>query len=81
MPYVAYADDYNNGATVMMFDGNTWIPVGDKGLPSTSFQSSYTSLAIDENDVPYLALRDGGHAQKLTVMKYNGEEWENVGDA
>ena len=41
----------------------------------------YTSLAIDNSGMPYVAYRDQGQGGKATVMKYTGTGWELVGTA
>ena len=38
-------------------------------------------LAIDSNDIPYVAYRDGDNGGKVTVMKYENNTWEVVGTA
>ena len=83
-PYVAYQDGGNLGrATVMKYNSgtNTWEPLGAAGFSAGSI--SYTSLEFDNGDNPYVAYRDGGNANKATLMKYNSaaSAWENVGSA
>jgi len=81
-PYVAYSDAYylySNKATVMKYNGSSWVAVGSPGL--TSGTASYTSLAIDLAGSLYLAYEDGANSNKATVMKYNGTAWSILGSA
>jgi hypothetical protein len=68
-PYVAY-QMFDNGtkAAVRKFDGASWVPVGNLGFSEGA--ADYMALAIDKEDVPWLAFRDGAHGQRLTVMRY-----------
>jgi hypothetical protein len=71
--YVAYQDGPTpppagtGGATVMMYSGTTWSPVGTPQFSPTYVQS--TSLALDPLGAPYIAFMDG-LGQKTTVMAY-----------
>ncbi|MEO9872706.1 MBG domain-containing protein [Ekhidna sp.] len=82
VPYVAHIDsDVDNGifssVSVMTLNGTTWENVG---VPLFSNQSSgQVNLALDSDDVPYVAFRDGGTSNKTTVMKYDGSAWAVVG--
>lgn len=84
VPYVAFIDsDSDNGifsaVTVMKFTGTIWENVGD---PLFSNQSSdQVNLALDSQNTPYVAFRDGGSSNKTTVMKYDGTTWVVVGIA
>jgi hypothetical protein len=42
---------------------------------------SEPSLVLDSADTPYVAYRDGGNENKVTVMTYDGSDWVVVGDA
>ncbi len=54
-----------------------WSVVGQKGLTSLSGPAnSFLSLFVD-NTTPYLALADNGVS--ITVEKFNGTSWGNVG--
>jgi hypothetical protein len=68
-PYVAY-QMFDNGtkAAVRKFDGTNWVPVGNLGFSDGA--ADYMALAIDKEDVPWLAFRDAAHGQRLTVMRY-----------
>jgi len=83
-PYVAFQDQYNgNGASVMKYDtsSSTWVSIGNANFSNTDVV--YTSLAIDSNDVPYVAFREGfASGYKISVMKYDASSssWVDVGN-
>ncbi len=84
-PYVAYTDNTNsNKANLMKFDGNEWVNVGDSNFSAGSW-AAYTSLAFSPKDgQPYVAYEDccyGVDSGKATVMKFDGINWINVGNA
>ena len=66
-PYIAYTDP---SATVKKWNGVNWINVGTPNFSGSSGYAEYPSFAIDSNDTIYTAYEDGGHNQKVTVMKY-----------
>ena len=55
-----------------------WQTVGIAGF-STGGVEYNTSLAIDNNNVPYIAYQDAGYNGAATVMKFNGNAWIPVG--
>ena len=61
---------------VKKYNGTSWVNTASLDL----FSSSYVSLCLDSNDIPYLAFRDSDAGYKLTILKYNGAAWESVGD-
>lgn len=80
-PYVAYEDGVNGGrATVVKFDGVSWVQVGDVGFSAEEI--GYPSLHVD-GGTPYVAYADynSGTYGRATVMKYDGSNWVNVGSA
>jgi hypothetical protein len=82
VPYVLYRDQksinsISGRATVKKFNGVSWELVGTAGFSDDFIQS--LDIAIDKNDVPYVAYEDGGHGLQATVQKFNGTAWELVG--
>lgn len=77
-PYVAFQDYVNGyGATVMYFDGSSWVNLGTPGF--TSGGAYGLSFAIDGNGTPWVAYSDD--SSLANVMKYNGSAWVQVGAA
>lgn len=80
VPYVAFQDGlYTSdtaGATVMKFDGSSWVNVGNPGF--SSGQAQGTAIAIDSAGTPYVVFQDGNWG-KASVMKFNGTSWVYVG--
>jgi len=82
-PYVVYEDVPIGGtiygpATVMKYNGSSWVNVGSPGFSAGS--AFFTSIAIDNNGEIYVAYEDGQYGP-ATVMKYNGSSWVTVGSA
>ncbi|MCW3070865.1 MAG: ancA 3 [Bacteroidetes bacterium] len=85
IPYLAFRDQAgtnNYKASVMKFDGATWVYVGSPGfsaLGNGAQGAGYTSLAIDKHNTLYIAYSDFSNGFKATVMKYDGTNWIYVG--
>jgi len=87
-PYVAYCDGssddaYSGAATVMKYNGSSWVYVGNPGF-SGSFATGgaqYTSIAIDSGGTPYVVYEDFTNSDAATVMKYVDTSWVTVGSA
>jgi len=78
MPCVAYTDWANGGkATVMKFDGNNWVAIGNADF--TLSDATYISFVLDSNGIPYVAFRDFANAYRASVMKFDGTNWVYVG--
>jgi len=88
VPYVAYSDHKdglkNDGSTVLKFNGTDWVVVGEEAF--SGIDVKYTSLFVYNDNgfpVPYIAYREErswGYSNGATVMKYNGVDWEVVGE-
>jgi len=55
----------------MKFDGVDWSVVGSFGF-SAGGVYYHTALAIDKNNIPYVAYTDMANGRKATVMKFDG---------
>ncbi|XZF12747.1 T9SS type A sorting domain-containing protein [Chitinophagaceae bacterium MMS25-I14] len=79
MPYVGYWNPYVGGpkAAVHKFDGTNWNLVGTQGFNSGI--SLYTSVAIGNDNQPYIAYADVTAPQQVNVMKYDGTSWVYIG--
>jgi hypothetical protein len=76
-PYVAYAEGSYGSASVMKFNGNSWVNVGSAGFSNGIVD---ISLALDASGTPYVAYLEGNDSS-ISVMKLNGNSWELVGSA
>lgn len=56
---------------------NGWIVLGQEGFSKKD--AEYTTIALDNNGVPYVAYSDAGNGKKVTVKKYTQKGWETVG--
>jgi len=82
-PYVAFGlRGADNKLTVAKFDGSTWVNVGPASF-SPVISSSNFHMDIAPDGSPYVAFNDQEAANKggMSVMKFNGASWENVGSA
>jgi hypothetical protein len=66
-------------ASVMRFDGNSWIVVGKRRFSNGS--AGEPKLVLGQNDTPFMVYQDGGNGDKLTVMKFDGLNWNSIGNA
>lgn len=76
-PYVVYLDGYNFNARIMKFDGDAWVFIDD------SFRKTFAaspSIAIDSNDAVYVVYQYSDSDNKISVMKFENNNWTFVGD-
>lgn len=77
--YVAYSDDaHSDKPTVMYYTGSSWAVIGTPGF---SYQASYLSLAMDDEEL-YLAFSGFvGGGYKTCVERYNSVTmmWDPIG--
>jgi hypothetical protein len=76
-PWVAFSDSTSGGGnvSVMKFTGSTWVYVGQQGFSLNVGLRPH--LAIDLAGQAYVAYNDA--AQGLTLMKFNGSAWIQLG--
>ena len=63
----------------MKFNGSFWETVGATGFSGGGSIYTDPSLAISNGGEPYVAFRDSGNENKMSVMKFNGNDWIYVG--
>ena len=84
LPYIAFKirQDDNSKMSVLKFDGSAWQQVGAEGFSSPVNGSHYDfDIALD--GTPYVAYADEEAASlksALSVMKFDGSQWNYVGD-
>jgi hypothetical protein len=83
--YAAYKDIENgDGITVKQNDDSfsfNWSDVGTPGFSDGELDGSESvlDLELDKDGIPYVAFVDKANGKEITVMKYNGSEWQVVG--
>lgn len=65
--YLAFYDN-GSGATVMMYDGSAWQPVGASGFAPGNIDD----LVISKSGVPYVSIRAGDSAR---IFRYMNGSW------
>lgn len=56
-----------------------WSIVGSAGLSSSV--ANFTAMAVDNNNIPYIAYSDNNQNNELTVKKFSSGSWSTVGSA
>ena len=74
VPYVGFVDaslieSYYDKATVMKFNGSSWVPVGGAGFSPGPMDDPW--LAIDSKGTLYFSFTDSLDNYRITVMKCN----------
>jgi len=62
----------------IVFSQSAWRPMGPDDIGQFSYYPG-TNATLDNNNVPYCSLNEPTMANKITVKKYNGTNWETVG--
>lgn len=78
--HVAYVDDHTTRVLVTRLEGGSWVALGG-ALPYDV--RSTPSIAIDANDVPYVAYRtdtDDPYILTVVVVRHSGGTWLTVGE-
>lgn len=79
--YVSFNDEGLSAgqATVMKYNGSSWVTVGNAGFTSGIAHHSAFCLAYD--DTIYFSYADGDNTSKAGVMRYNGSSWSGIGSS
>lgn len=85
-PYVVYRDGTVTfgKATVKKYNGSSWVNVGSAGFSAGDI--ALPSIALDQSGTPYVAYADltqcvsTDHC-RMTVKKFDGSGWVDVGSA
>lgn len=78
--YMAYLDGSNDfGGSMKRYVNGAWEQVGPVAFTNEDASMDYYTMALDGNDVPYVAYKDSHAEQKATVQRFVNGAWENVG--
>ncbi len=81
-PYLAYGDASLGGLTVVKkFNGSSWENVGIPGISEGPASNTLAMAFNPSTSEPYVAFSDMAIFTKAVVKKFNGTDWETVGDA
>ena len=78
VPHVA-AWDSDGKATVYKFSGSAWDALGNRNF--STGQASYMNIKFSSSGTPFVVFKDAGKSNKASLMKLNGSNWVQVGDA
>lgn len=77
-PYVAFQDSaYGNRASVMTFDGTSWVYVGTPGF--SPYRTHGLSLVVSGSGTPYVYYDRFWDGTPGGMMKWNGTDWADAG--
>ena len=80
VPYVSWVDFYAGGLMyVSKLVGDLWIKIGGQTVSNDIAVYYYQDVIVDNNGNIYLAYC-AHQTQYLTVFRYNGTEWEMLGN-
>ncbi|MBR5780915.1 MAG: Omp28-related outer membrane protein [Bacteroidales bacterium] len=75
--YVAYCGYQNNLLNVYRYNGTEWESIGSSVTASIPIKGIDVALDSDQNF--YVSFSDMNMENRMTTMKYDGEEWSFVG--
>jgi hypothetical protein len=78
VPHVA-AWDTDGKATVYKFNGSGWSALGNPNF--SRGQASYMNMKFSSTGIPFVVYKDAGISNKASLMKLDGSNWVQVGDA
>lgn len=67
-------------ANVVKYNGSLWVNVGPSSGVISEKNADYTSILIDENNLPLVAYIDENRHSKVAVKKFNNTTWDFIGD-
>ncbi len=80
VPYVSWVDFYAGGLMyVSKLVGDLWVKLGGQAVSDEIAVYYYQDVAVDSDGNVYLAYC-AHQTQYLTVFRYNGTQWELLGD-
>jgi len=71
--------DTDGKATVYKYNGSGWTALGNPNF--SRGQASYMSIKFSSTGIPFVVYRDAGISNKASLMKLEGFNWVQVGDA
>lgn len=83
-PFVSYREGASHSsshtpqAIVKKLNGSNWETIVD--APISKGSSRYSRIAIDQNNIPYVAYKDFNNYGKIAVKKFVSGNWEVVGN-
>jgi len=78
-PYVGFLDSTAKVNVVSYTVAGGWQSVGTADLSAGT--ATHPRLAIDSQNIPYVAYKDNANSGYGTVMRYTGGTWQPVGSA
>lgn len=84
VPYIAFLDENREYRVSVMklieqnFIG--WLYIGSPGFSNpAAIETSSLDIAVRGYSTPYVAFQDGGQDKRMSVMTFDGTEWQYVG--
>lgn len=67
--------------SVMTFDGANWQYVGEEGFTTWDSSTAYIDIEANSEDEIFVAFQEEIYDDAASVMTFNGDNWEYVGDS